>query len=158
MQPGEPSGLVGEAMKLLGPLAEEKGVQALAPPQRAIVLLVWASGIIGNGGFRYFYEGAYFRNGVNHIPMLAEAFEFLGFDQAANATLESISFFPAEVASLGPDETNRHMEARGEKEVKKFFGPLDREVWKLNRSGRLEQALADLIEREGILTGVRGDA
>ena len=158
MHSGEPSRLVGEAMKVLGPLAEERGIQALAPAQRAIVLLVWASGIIGNGGFRYFYEGAYFRNDVNHVPMLAEAFKLLGFDQAAEATLRSLAFFPAEIPNLGPVETNRHMEARGEKEVKKFFGPLDREVWELNRNGRLDAGLAELISREGIFQGVRGDA
>ena len=50
--------LAGEICDNLGRRAEENGIQSLSKPEQTVLLVWWAQGIIGNGGFEYFYEGA----------------------------------------------------------------------------------------------------
>lgn len=147
MSAKSPAEIVTEAMKILGPRAEERGIDALSPAERAVVLTVWAAGIIGNGGFRYFYEGAYFRKGKNHIPALAESYELLGLSDAARATRKSVEFYPIGLPDLGPEQTNQYMDGKSEKELDAFFGPLDRAIWAVDRDQILDTALAAVLAR-----------
>ena len=63
----------------LGSRAQRDGIQSLSEQERAVLLVWWAQGIIGNGGFEYFYEGA------SNMIDVAEAFQELGFAEAAQA-------------------------------------------------------------------------
>ncbi len=58
-----------------------------------VVLLVWhVSGIIGNGGFRYLFEGNL--EGDPHFALTAEAFEATGCVKAADAVRKTLALFP----------------------------------------------------------------
>src|SRR5262245_797509 len=67
---------------------ERRGSNSITDIER-VVLLVWhASGIIGNGGFHYFFECA--------LPLLAtaDAFRRIGVEQAASILYQLQEFFP----------------------------------------------------------------
>jgi hypothetical protein len=69
--------------------ADEDGLEAL-PQRHRIVVLAWAArGIIGNGGFRYYYEGGW------RMAEVAAAYRTLGFEQAARACESTLRIFPA---------------------------------------------------------------
>lgn len=141
---------VSEAIRTLGGRAEAEGIEILSPAERAVVLTMFAAGIIGNGGFKYFYEGAYFHKGKNRVPALAEAYDLIGFTEAALAARKSLEFFPAGVPDLGPAWTNRYMDGKTDEVVNAFFAPLDHAIWALNDDQVLETALAALLKQEGI--------
>ena len=70
----------------LGERAEQDGIESLTEPERSVLLVWWAQGIICNGGFAYFYEGAC------NMPEVAGAFQELGFEEAAQACRQSHCF------------------------------------------------------------------
>jgi hypothetical protein len=58
-----------------------------------VVLLVWqVSGIIGNGGFRYLFEGNL--KGDPHFALTAEAFRVTGCKKASEAVRKTLAMFP----------------------------------------------------------------
>jgi hypothetical protein len=71
--------------------ADEDGIEALPSRQRTVVHAWAAHGIIGNGGFRYYYEGAWMMADV------AAAYRALGFEDAARACESSLDIFPTRV-------------------------------------------------------------
>lgn len=67
---------------------EQRGAESITDIEK-VVLLVWhAAGIIGNGGFRYFFECA--------LPLVdtAQAYERIGVEQAAAILRRLREFFP----------------------------------------------------------------
>ncbi len=67
---------------------KRRGTQALKPEEK-VLLLVWhASGIIENGGFRYFYEQELDAEAV------AAAYEKIGCRKCADLLRLSLSLFP----------------------------------------------------------------
>lgn len=80
-----------ELVQSLGEQADTHGFGSLGIHQR-VILLAWAGrGIIGNGGFRYWYEG----KGEEETCDLAAAFRLLGCEAVAGACEQSIGVFPA---------------------------------------------------------------
>jgi len=66
----------------------QRGSKSISDIER-VVLLVWhASGIIGNGGFRYFFEC-----GLS-LPITAEAYTRIGVEQAASILRRIHDLFP----------------------------------------------------------------
>ena len=43
-------------LRALGEKADSHGIQALSEEERNVLVPYWARGLIGNGGFRYFFE------------------------------------------------------------------------------------------------------
>ncbi len=70
---------VEQLMQQLGQKADALGSSALASLERTVLLAWWARGVIGNGGFKYFFEGG------SELGPIARAFRSLGFPQAAQA-------------------------------------------------------------------------
>ena len=70
---------VERLMEQLGQKADERGLAALDPAERTVLLAWWARGVIGNGGFKYFFEGG------SELGPVARAFRALGFPKAAEA-------------------------------------------------------------------------
>lgn len=68
--------------------ADDSGIEALALAQAEVVLAWGARGVIGNGGFRAFYQGS------GDMRAVARAFRTLGFPEAAAACEASTSAFP----------------------------------------------------------------
>lgn len=67
-------------------------VSALRQEER-VVFLVWqAAGIIGNGGFRYLFEGNF--KGDPYFALTAEAFRTVGCQKAAEAVQKTLAIFP----------------------------------------------------------------
>jgi hypothetical protein len=80
--------------------ADEQGIEKL-PLAHQHVVRAWAAlGIIGNGGFRYFYEGAW------DMPGVARAFRVFGFEEAAGACEKSLDIFPNRLPER--DSERRH--------------------------------------------------
>jgi len=57
--------------------ADESGIETLNADERVVVLAWGARGVIGNGGFKYFFEGS------TDLGTVAEAFRCLGLDAVA---------------------------------------------------------------------------
>lgn len=81
--------LVEDVCEQLAARADEEGLASLSPLQRGVLLPYWAKAIVDNGGFQYFYEGA------ENAAEVVDAFERLGFVEAASAFRESAKVFPA---------------------------------------------------------------
>jgi len=83
-------------------LADERGLDAMTPAQRRVVLVWSARGTIGNGGFRHYYEADW------RMPEVAAAFRELGFAEAAGACQRSMSAFPG---AFPPPDGDRRWDA-----------------------------------------------
>jgi uncharacterized protein DUF4375 len=70
---------VERLMHQLGQKADDLGLSALEAPERTVLLAWWARGVIGNGGFKYFFEGG------SELGPVAREFRALGFPKAAEA-------------------------------------------------------------------------
>lgn len=99
--------------------ADERGLDALTGPERVVVLAWGSRGIIGNGGFKYFYEGEW------RMAELAAAYRTLGFSDAADACERSLDVFPEREPPRDAAERNRFLGA----ESQAFFDGLVRAVF-----------------------------
>lgn len=79
---------ISDVCDLLGSRADVYGLKSLIHWEQVALMAWWAKGIIDNGGFQYFYEGAW------QSEEVAAAFDELGFSQAAWACRESMTVFP----------------------------------------------------------------
>jgi hypothetical protein len=86
---------VCKVQEVLGARADEHGLDSLSEPERVVQLAVWAKGIVDNGAFPYFYEGA------SNAAQVADAYETLGFNEAAAAFRASLSVFPDGIPQEG---------------------------------------------------------
>lgn len=68
--------------------ADKLGVLSLSKAERLYVLASWAKGALDCNGFAYFFLGPC------NLPEVIEAFELLGFQEAASAIHEAIQEFP----------------------------------------------------------------
>jgi hypothetical protein len=84
---------VKKALKALGEEADAEGIDRLTDEQRNALVPYWARGVIGNGGFRYFFQG-------NHdLTDVARRLRTLGLDPAAEACDQvAAAIFPGGVA------------------------------------------------------------
>jgi hypothetical protein len=64
----------------------------LPVPHRAVLLIWHATGIIGNGGFQYLFEGDF--EGDPGFRLTAEVFDEIGCASAAKVIRDAISLFP----------------------------------------------------------------
>lgn len=69
------------------------GVDGLSRPEQVALMTWWTLSEVGDGGFRHFYEGPL------RVREVADAFEELGFMEAAEACCQSSAFFPPEVVA-----------------------------------------------------------
>jgi hypothetical protein len=108
--------------KLLGERVDKYGLDALSPPQEVVLLSWWAKGIIDNGGFQFFYEGA------SNAAQVAEAFDALGFTAAGQAFRESLTLFPHGTPQNDHQERQEWLDSVGTK-AKTLFDRLSRVIW-----------------------------
>lgn len=66
-------------VKRLGAQADARGIESLSEHQRNVLVPYWARGVIGNGGFEYFFEGSY------DLVDVARRFRALGLTDVAGA-------------------------------------------------------------------------
>jgi hypothetical protein len=82
--------------------------KCLLEPAQVILLAYTAKGIIDNGGFQFFYEGA------SHAIDVAWAFDELGFTQAADACRQSTAVFTHGIPPADHEERNALMDKLGD--------------------------------------------
>jgi hypothetical protein len=140
--------LADRVVTALGELADERGLAALSEAQGTVLLASWGKGLVDNGGFEYFYEGA-----ANAVAV-ADAFERLGFDQAAQAFRTSLAAFAAQ----GPhadDQVRREWMQQHADSVRAVFEPLNSIIWDLD--DRLESAIAGYVRAHPAEFGGSGE-
>ena len=115
--------------------ADEQGIEALPATQRAVVLAWAGRGIIGNGGFKYFYEGQW------RMAETAAAYRILGFPEAADACERSLDVFPKRQPPRDDEEREQFL---GE-ESSNLFEELEKVVYALDWDS-LKLAIGSYIE------------
>jgi hypothetical protein len=109
-------------------------VSLLSAPER-VVYLVWAAyGIIGNGGFRFLFEGDF--KGDPHFILTAEAFQATGCKKATEAVRRTLAMFPSSRPPKDIHERLRHYLSR----VKQW--PTDMDVQFFAADSDLKKCLA----------------
>jgi len=83
---------------------EQIDAAILLPEHRAVVLAWHSSGIIGNGGFNYLFEGTF--DGDPDFALTAEAFEVIRCEAAAQAFRRALAVFPK---SKPPSDIERRL-------------------------------------------------
>lgn len=107
--------------------AEQDGIESLTHPQQVVVRFVAGKGIIDNGGFRYFYEGA------TWAADLADAFDELGLPRQAEATRRSMTVFPNGVPD-DYEEACAWVEQNGEK-ADAIWDAASEVIWDIGLTG-----------------------
>ena len=130
---------VDDIYRRLGDRAERDGLHSLSEQERSVLLVWWAQGIIANGGFEYFYEGAC------NMAEVADAFQELGFSEAADACRQSMALFPPGVLGEDPERCYEALTRLDAKYVKDFFLPLSRVVWATDDDNQLSAVAANYI-------------
>lgn len=110
----------------IGGRAEREGIEFLSSAEQNVFLVWWANGIIENGGFRYFYEGAC------NTEQVAVAFEVIGLPKAAQACRETMAVFPAETLAGGFIRCQEWLNSRySAEEFSVLFRRQDEVIWAL---------------------------
>lgn len=105
-----------------------------------VVTTTWhASGIIGNGGFEYLFEGTF--KGDPGYQLTLDSFRRIGCNKAAAAMAEALSCFPDGVSPADPDEATllylEVPEQRREELIEQFLqGDLERKLAAFIRENR----------------------
>jgi hypothetical protein len=116
--------------------ADEGGLESLPDRQRTVVLAWGARGIIGNGGFRYFFEGAW------HMTAVADAFRILGFAEAADACEKSLEIFPDHTP---PQDAKRRRAILSDTNFKPY-APYEKIVYRIEFDA-LRSAIGEYIQQ-----------
>jgi hypothetical protein len=110
--------------------------KVLAEPAQVILLAYNAKGIIDNGGFQFFDEGA------SHAIDVAWAFDELGFPEAADACRRSTAVFPHGIPPADWEERNDLMDMLGN-QTARCWQPLDNLFYDTTKD--FDQRLAQYI-------------
>ena len=122
----------------IGERAERDGLASLSLVEKTVLLPWWASGIIGNGGFQYFYEGA------SEAAEVADAFDRIGCPAAAEACRKSLEVFPSGVPPADHEARRGFLDSIQD-EDHTLFEPLDEIIWQIT-DNELESRLEIYIE------------
>jgi hypothetical protein len=100
-------------------LADERGIESLSHEEQLVVHAWSAKGIIDNGGFRFYFDGAWM---IQHV---ADSFRTLGFEDAADACTDAAGFFPS---NLPPRDWQRRVDILKTISAE-ALKPLDERIW-----------------------------
>lgn len=114
--------LLDELAKACGTQADTEGLETLTEPQKVLVHIWSAGGIIGNGGFRYFFE-----SGLDG-PATVRAYDAVGLPAKADAVRRALEFFPSGRPSKDFEERIEQL-AEIEKTRRKQFESLNGIIW-----------------------------
>ncbi len=147
--PSEHFDAVDAVFHRLAEREQQRGGESIVDIER-VVLLVWhASGIVGNGGFHYFFECA--------LPLLAtaQAYDRVGVEQAASILRRLQEFFPGRHI---PDDYTERMAivSRFYDEHTDLLSQLEREFY--STDALMEQRLAGWIRVHNDVFHVRDAA
>src|SRR3982751_1607386 len=112
-------------------------IGSLPAVERTVLAAIHARGVIGSGGLRYFYERHH------EIAPVAEAFETLGYAEAAVACRESAKVFPGGIVPTDDVVRDDFLERNVDRN-ETVWEPLVRKVWAIDY-GELNQRLANYV-------------
>lgn len=75
-----------------GEIANEKGISSIPEPERTLIAIYTAQGIIGNGGFAYFFESDF--QGNHTYETIINSYINIGLEQYAQSIENVLSLFP----------------------------------------------------------------
>lgn len=75
-----------------GDLADTQGIQAVPEPERTLIAIYTAQGIIGNGGFSYFFESEF--KGDDCYKNIIKSYINIGLNTYAEAIQNVLNLFP----------------------------------------------------------------
>jgi hypothetical protein len=122
MQQQDDYALVEAVCEELAAYADEDGLDSLSETERIVLLPYWGKAIVDNGGFGYFYEGAY------NSLQIAEALDAIGCNDVALAFRRSAELFPGGNPIADPDVRSRWLETH-EAEADTLIDDLHGTVW-----------------------------
>lgn len=93
--------LCDEVVQRLEGAADALGAEPTGAEERAIVLTWHASGVVGNGGFEYLFEGGFYVRDPGYAHTLA-GFEAVGATAKAAALREALGWFPGSTPPEDP--------------------------------------------------------
>lgn len=127
----------GVFMRIVEHHGDDIDASALSKDER-VVFLVWhVSGIIGNGGFRYLFEGSI--KGDPYFARTAAAFQATGCKKAAAAVRKTLAMFPNSRPPTDIKERLRYY-------LKRIKGwPTDTDMQFFEAQDDLKKCLADYI-------------
>lgn len=129
---------VEQILKNLGRTADQRGFDALTREEKNVLLPWSARGVIGNGGFKYFYQGT-----MDPIAT-ARAFRLLGWEEVACACEESLAVFPGR-RWPGPADSWKHLDGVDWER----FRDIDRKVCGLTFDNLLSSIATYISRRPG---------
>ncbi len=91
---------------ILAHYGSDLDLSALPQAEQVVVFVTQTSGIIGNGGFRYLFEGDYPED--PYFVRAVRAFEIIGSEKAAKAFRDSLAYFPNSHPPRDTDERLKH--------------------------------------------------
>ena len=75
-----------------GELANLNGISSIPEPARTLIAIYTAQGIIGNGGFAYFFESDFQDN--DSYQTIINSYKNIGLNEHANAIKSVLELFP----------------------------------------------------------------
>ena len=75
-----------------GELANKNGISSIPEPARTLIAVYTTQGIIGNGGFAYFFESDF--EGDNSYKTIIKSYENIGLEEHAKSVRSVLSLFP----------------------------------------------------------------
>lgn len=75
-----------------GELANQKGISSIPEPERTLIAIYTAHGIICNGGFAYFFESDF--EGKSAYETIISSYKNIGLEQYAKSIETVLSLFP----------------------------------------------------------------
>ena len=129
---------------------ERLGRESLSGPARTAFLLWRTRELVGDGGVAHFHQGNL------DVSAVVDAFQKLGFAEAAQALQASLAFFPTDVSAGGNaeraawlihvyhDDSEKDWESVMER-VSDFFQPYTDVILELDPDGLLGTRVADYI-------------
>jgi hypothetical protein len=110
---------------------------AISEAERVVLLVLHVSGIIGNGGFRYLFEGTL--KGDPCFALTAEAFQAAGCEKATEAVRKTLAIFPH---SRPPTDVEKRLRYY----LKRIKGwPTDMDIQFFGAQDDLQKCLANYI-------------
>ena len=101
----------------------EKDINLVPEPERTLMVIYNAHGIIGNGGFRYFFENNF--EGIEDYNIFIKCYLNLNLPNHAEAIEKILSLFPNNKPHEKLEKRNKFLEKYFDSESRKFAPIVD---------------------------------
>ncbi len=126
----------------------EKDINLVPEPDKTLMVIYSAHGIIGNGGFRYFFENDF--PGIENYNIIIKSYNNLNLNKHAEAIEKVLSLFPQGQPHKCLDERNKFMAKYFDDESKKYSPLVDwaEDIFFEDHSAVYDKAVSYYVERK----------